>query len=125
MASATDLRQAAGQVFDNLFALWTLGDNRLKNALAGFAADSLVIFPDAEPVGRPLGNWGIFMSSFADLMPSFGITIPPSKIPYEQLVTATDYVYRICWLGARPTSESPQITLVQQAALLAAYNARF
>jgi hypothetical protein len=125
MAFAVDLRQAAGQAFDNLFALWVLGENRLKNALAAFSTDVGPIFPDSEPVGRPLGNWTIFMASLAATMPSFGITIPPSKIPYEQLVLATDYVYRICWLGAGPTSESPQITLAQENALLAAYNARF
>lgn len=125
MAFAVDLRQAAGQSFDNLFALFILGDNQLKNALAAFSEDALPIFPDSEPVGRPVGNWAIIMASLAATMPSFSITIPPSKIPYEQLVAASDYVYRICWLAARPTSESPQITLAQQDALLAAYNARF
>jgi hypothetical protein len=125
MASAADLTQAAGQAFDNLFPLWAAGDNLLKSALALFAEDVLPIFPDPDPVGRPLGNWAIFMSSLANLMPTVAIVVPPTKIEYEQLVLATDYVYRICWIGSRPTPGAPAITSGQQAALLAAYNARF
>lgn len=123
MALAVDLRQAAGLTFDNLFALWAAGNNELKDALTTFAALTLPIFPDADPTGRPLANWAIFIGSLANQMQSFSLAIPPLRVPYEQLLTGADYVYRICWLGFKPTTKSPQITIPQQDALLAAYNA--
>lgn len=122
MATATTLPHAAGQAFDNLFALWAAGNNQLKNALAGFSALVLPIFPDAEPVGRPVGNWAILMSSLAFQMPPFST---PQRVPYEQLVAAANYVYKTCWLAARATPSAPAVTNAQQTALLAAYNASF
>lgn len=123
MATAANLPQAAGQSFTNLFALWDVGGNSFKNAVAAFAAALLPVFADADATGRPLANWLVLIASIAAQMPS---GTPPTKVDYTIFfVTANDYVYRICWLGAKPSPQSPQITTAQQTALLAAYNANF
>lgn len=122
MATATDLQEAAGQSFHNLFVLWAPGGNNLRTAVAAFAAALLPVFPNSDAVGRPIAAWLILIASLAQQMPS---VTAPTQIQYELLVTAADYVYRICWLGAKPTPGSPNITSAQQTALLVAYNANF
>ena len=122
MATASTLQEAAGQSFENLFLLWIGGDDGLKDALAAFAAAVLPIFPDQDPTGRPLSDWATVIFALSARIPSVSLL---EKTPYENLVFASDYVYRICWLGARPTPESPAISAGQQALLLAAYNAAF
>jgi len=122
MATAADLPQAAGQSFDNLFQLWTPGGDTLKSALAAFATTLLPTFLEQDTVGRPIANWLIAIAAQAQQMPS---VVAPAQVPYTMLQTSADYVYRICWLGAKATSDSPQITNAQQTALLTAYNANF
>lgn len=123
MATAASLPQAAGQSFDNLFALWEVGGNTLKNALLAFANAVLPVFPDADATGRPIANWLTLVASIATQMPSLTV---PNKADYTVFfVTANDYVYRLCWLAAKPSPQSPQITGAQQAAVLTAYNANF
>jgi hypothetical protein len=126
MATAVDLPQAAGQSFENLFTLWTGGGNSLRNALAAFTSSLLPLFPDQDTIGRPIADWLTLIGAAAQLMPGVA---PLVTIPFEQLVTAADYVYRICWLGAGVTATlgvpPPQITTAQRTALLAAYNLNF
>ncbi len=122
MATAANLTQAAGQSFNNLFAIWETGGNTLRTKLTAFEASLLPLFPDQAPVGRPIANWLVLIASSAANIPS---VVAPALIPYEQLVTAADYIYRICWLAAKPTAQSPAITTAQQTAILAAYNLNF
>lgn len=123
MATATTLEEAAGQSFTNLVALWTPGGNVFRDAIAAFAADLLPLFEDQNTVGRPIANWLTTIAAIAFQMPS---VIAPAQVDYGQFfVTANDYVYRMCWLAARPSPLSPAITNAQQTAILAAYNARF
>lgn len=123
MATAATLPQAAGQSFDNLFALWVAGGNTLRSALAAFAAALLPTFPDQDQVARPIADWLTIIAATAQQMPSL---TAPSKVDYTLLfVPANDYVYRICWLAAKPSVNSPDITTAQQTAVLAAYNANF
>jgi hypothetical protein len=122
MATAANLTQAAGQSFNNLFAIWELGGNTLRTKLTAFEVALLPIFPDQTPVGRPIANWLVLIASSATQLPS---VTAPTKIPYEQLVTVADYIYRICWLAAKPSPSSPNISTAQQTAILAAYNSNF
>jgi hypothetical protein len=122
MASATDLPQAAGQSFHNLFTLWLPGGDALQSAVAAFADTLLPTFPDGETVGRPIADWLVLIASIAQQMPS---VTAPDQVPYGQLAAAADYVYRICWLAAKPTPQAPAISNAQQAAILTAYNANF
>lgn len=119
MASATTLSQAAGQSFDNLFALWAGVPTALKSALVQFSSSVLSIFPESDQVGHPLADWGIVIASLSRQPTS------SFRPPQEFLTVAVDYVYRICWLGAKPTASAPSITETQRSALLAAYNASF
>lgn len=122
MATAVSLAQAAGQSFDNLFALWSPGGDGLRTAVLAFATNLLPVFPDSDVVSRPIASWLILIQSFGTQMAS---VTAPAQVPYEQLVAVANYVYRICWLGAKPTPQSPNITTAQQTALLAQYNANF
>ena len=124
MAAATTLEEAAGQSFTDLFALWESGADALKTAVTAFDTVLLPDFPDDDVVGRPISSWLILIASLAARMPT-GTEPGAIVVPYGQLVTAADYVYRICWLGAKATPTSPNITTAQQTALLAAYNANF
>jgi hypothetical protein len=122
MATAANLPQAAGQSFDNLFSIWQPGGNTLRTKVTAFEVALLPLFPDQDDVGRPIANWLVLIASSASQMPS---VTAPAQIPYEQLVTAADYVYRICWLAAKSTPQSPAISTAQQTAILTAYNANF
>ena len=118
MATAANLEQAAGQSQDNLFTLWLPQTNALRNALLAFMTDLLPVFPDGDVTGRPVANWLVLIGSLASQMP-----VGP---PYDQLVTAVDYIYRCCWLSAGVFGPTPlPITNAQRAAVLASYNARF
>ena len=125
MATATTLEEAAAQSFDNLYALWAVGNNDLKTATSGFATLALAIFLDSDAKARPLANWSTLIAALGFRMPTLVVAIPPDRLEYGLLVTAVDYVYRICWIAARPTPQSPAISVSQQTALLAAYNASF
>lgn len=130
MATATSLDQAAGQAFENLFPIWTVGNNILRFRLISFAQDALTIFPVADANGTPIANWAVLITGLAAAMPQVVITIPPILVPYDQLVTAADYVSRICFLasGGALFSQSvlpPNITNAQRNALLDSYNAQF
>ena len=119
MATAANLKQAAGQAFDNLFPLWSGGGTTLQDALARFARAVLLIFPDSNVVGRPVADW-------ATVIAAFSVSVEPTFFPNLQVLTpAADYVYRICWIATGATAESPVISAPDQAALLAAYNAAF
>jgi len=123
MATAATLPQAAGQSFDNLFALWVAGGNTFRNAIAAFAAALLPTFPDQDATGSPIADWLTIIAATAEQMPS---VIAPAKVDYSLFfVPSNDYVYRICWLAAKPSPDSPNISAGQQAAVLAAYNANF
>jgi len=122
MAGASDLPEAAGLSFANLFTLWKLGGSDMKDAIAAFADDLLPVFPDSDVVSRPLASWLILIASLAVQIPVVG---PGEALPYASLNAAADYVYRICWLGAKPTPQCPDITNAQQAAILLAYNSAF
>jgi len=124
MATATTLQEAAGEAFANLFELWKFGAAALKTAVTQFEAELLPVFPDSDVVARPIASWLILIASLATQMPS-GTEPGVIVVPYGELVTAADYVYRICWLGAKPTPECPAITSAQQTAILDAYNAAF
>lgn len=123
MATAATLAQAAGQSFDNLFALWVAGGNTFANALAAFATTLLPLFPDQSVVSRPTANWLTIILATVEQMPA--VTAPATVDYFLFFIPANDYVYRLCWLAARPTAESPAITVAQQNAILAAYNANF
>lgn len=122
MATATTLRHAAGQSFVNLFTIWQPGGIALRTKVGLFASSLLPVFPDGDPVGRPIAAWLILIGSSGTTMPT---VVAPAQIPYEQLVTVADYVYRICWLAAKPSTASPNISTAQQTAVLAAYNLNF
>jgi len=124
MAAAATLEEAAGQAFDNLFELWKFGASALKDAVTQFEEALLPTFPESDAVGLPIAAWLIVIASLAEQMPPEaepGVVV----VPYGDLVAAADYVYRICWLGAKPTPTSPDITTAQQTALLLAYNTNF
>ncbi len=122
MATASTLPIAAGQSFDNLFTIWLAGGNTLRTKVTAFETALLLVFPDQAPVGRPIANWLVLLASVATQMPS---VTAPAKIPFEQLVTVADYIYRVCWLAAKPSPASPNISTAQQTAVLAAYNLNF
>lgn len=122
MATASDLAEAAGQSFANLFALWQPGGDDLRSAVIAFAQDLLPEFPESDVVGRPIASWLVLIASASQTMPD---ATAPAQIPYGMLARVADYVYRICWLGAKPTPESPDISTEQQAAILASYNDNF
>lgn len=122
MAGASTLAEAAGQAFANLFTLWKLGGTDMKDALTTFEVDLLPVFPDSDVVSRPLASWLILIASLSVRIPVVG---PGEALPYASLNAAADYVYRICWLGAKPTPQCPDITVAQQNALLLAYNTAF
>lgn len=123
MAAAANLEQAAGQSFDNLFALWVAGGNTFKTKVAAFASALLPTFPNSDVTGRPIANWLTLIAGVAFTMPSVGAGV---QVDYNGFFIPTnDYIYRICWLAAKPTSLSPNITPAQQAAVLTAYNANF
>ncbi len=123
MATAANLPVAAGQSFDNLFALWLAGGNTFRTALATFAAQLLPVFLDSDQVGRPVANWLTLIAGLASQMPS---ETAPAAVDYSTyFVPANDYIYRVCWLAAIASPLSPQITTAQQTAVLTAYNAHF
>jgi transglutaminase-like putative cysteine protease len=105
-----------------LFVIWTPGGNSFRTKLLAFATSLLPVFPDQDPVGRPLAGWLILIDSAATRMP---LVTAPVQVPYEQLVAVADYMYRICWLAAKPSPTSPNISTAQQTAILAAYNLNF
>lgn len=120
MASASSLTQAAGQTFNNLFAKWTAGT--LKTNLVAFSGPAVLAeFPEQAPTNHPISNWLVLISSLAFNMESGNSFL---FVPYEQVVTATTYVYRICWMGEKLNTQT-SISGAQAAALLAAYNAAF
>jgi hypothetical protein len=88
--------------------------------LSTFVDALLPVFQEQDIVTHPISNWLILIDATATLMTT---GVPPP--PYEQLVTAADYVYRVCWVAAEPTADSPRTTPTQRAAILAAYNAAF
>lgn len=123
MPTAATLPQAAGQSFVNLFNLWQAGGNAFKTSVAGFAAQLLPVFPDQEPVGRPIANWLTAIAAIAFQMPS---GVAPTKVDYATFfVTANEYIYRLCWLASKSSPQSPDITPTQQQAVLDTYNSFF
>lgn len=122
MAAAATLQQAAGQSFDNLYALWLLHGNTFRNRIRQFCATLLPVFPDQETVGRPIANWLTVLAALAQVMPDQTLL---TSVDYAQFfVPANDYLYRLCWLAAG-LSGSPSITTAQRNAILAEYNAVF
>ncbi len=119
MATATTLEEAAGQTFFNLLSKWITGT--VKTNLVAFAAAALPVFPEDDQNNHPVGNWASVIGSQAALMPAGNSY---TNVPYQQVVTATDYVYRICWMASQLDTQS-SISGAQAAALLAAYNAAF
>lgn len=117
MAAAVNLVQAAGQTYQNLFP-WYL-NNTLKTRLTTFWNAILPTFPDQEPNSRPVADWLVLIASLADQMPTM-----VNSVPFASFDVATNYVYRLCYIGNFLTSRS-LITPAQGAALLAAYNAAF
>ncbi len=112
MATATTLAQAAGQAFDNLHIRWL--SNSLKGALTTFCQTTLDTFPEAQPDFHPVSNWLVLISGFA-------VTLPTTNVPINQLTTAAQYVYRLCWMASFLQS-SGQISTTQANFLLASYN---
>lgn len=119
MATATTLEEAAGQTFQNLLNKWITGT--LKVDLTAFAAAVLPDFPEQIRANHPIGNWASVIGCQSALMAAGN---SHTQVPYQQVVVATDYVYRICWMGSQLAAQG-SITTAQRDALLADYNAAF
>lgn len=123
MGTALNLTQAAGQSFVNLRNVWVPGGNLFRTSVGGFGAQLLPVFPDQEPVGRPIANWLTLITAIASQMPS---VVAPTQVDYAlYFVPSNDYIYRLCWLASKPSPLSPQITSAQQTAILNTYNTFF
>ena len=113
MATATSLAQAAGQAFDNLHIRWLA--NGLKSVLTLFWENTLATFPESQQDANPVSDWLTLIAALAAPMPA-------TNVPIEQLTTAAEYVYRLCWMASFLQS-SGGITNTQANFLLASYNA--
>lgn len=119
MATAADLEEAAGQATDNLSAKWVAGT--LKTNLTAFYTALLPTFPESERASHPISNWLILIASITAKMEAGNSFL---VVPYTDLVTAANYVYRLCWMTNQLNVETV-ITGAQAAAVLAAYNTNF
>jgi hypothetical protein len=115
MAAAATLLEAAGIAYDNLYVKWQL--NQLKIRLTNFCSGVSPSFPDSDVNGRPIGNWLIPIRALAQDIPAVGVQL-------DDLTTAAQQIYRICYLGSQ-LEASGQITPAQAAALLLQYNGNF
>lgn len=115
MPAAANLQVAAVDAFDNLHTLW-LADT-LKAKLTAFNISTLAIFPQEDPNNHPCSNWAVLLYGLSDQMPL-------ANVPYDGLITAADWVYRLCWVADRLDTDG-LITAAQATALLAAYNLQF
>jgi len=113
MAVAITLAQAAGQAFDNLNVRFL--SNAMKSALTLFWKNTINIFPDSDVNSHPVSNWLTVIAALADQMPS-------ANVPLEQLTSASEAVYRLCWMASFLQSVA-LITNAQAASLLSFYNA--
>ena len=113
MATAVSLSQAAGQAFDNLHIRWLA--NQMKSTLTIFASTALPTFPEADPSSNPVSNWLTLIAALAAPMAA-------TNVPIEQLTTAAQFVYRLCWVASFLQAQGG-ITNTQATFLLATYNA--
>jgi len=116
MAAAATLPDAASDAFANLRTLW-LADT-LKTKLTAFCRAVLPEFPQSEDNSHPVSNWAVLIYALASQMPA-------SNVTYDDLITAADEVYRICWITNQLGVEQTQISGAQAAFVLATYNAQF
>lgn len=116
MATAPDLPTAANDSFDDLHTLWLA--NTLKTQLTAFCRTLLPDFDQQNINGHPVSNWLILILALATQMPS-------TNVSYDNLITAADQVYRICWVTQQLGNVQTLITTAQATAVLAQYNAKF
>jgi hypothetical protein len=112
---ASDLPEAAGLAYDNLFTNWQLGP-QFYVAMISFAGDLGDLFPDENVNARPIMNWALKMAAFATL-----IFPDVSNEKLEELNEAAGLVYRACWV-AQHLADQGLITAPQAAAVLLSYN---
>ena len=117
MTVAATLPIAATIAAENLYTLWAA--NTLKTKATSFWQSLVAVFPDQDVTSHPVSNWLILIAALADQMPA-------TSVPYGNLNTMIDYVYRICFVTSGLNTQTPkQVTNTQAAALLAAYNLQF
>jgi hypothetical protein len=90
MPPATNLQEAAGFAYDNMFVWWGLGGGQLKLRLTGFLNGVNPEFPEDTPNNRPVSNWFALLKALVETMPS-------PRPDLEGFNQAVQYIYRICW----------------------------
>ncbi len=111
---ATDLIDAAGRSYDNLFVKWQL--NLLGNSMATFNLQVSNTFNDNVANDRPVGNFCILMRALISEWPAGAFQPDLNKLD-----ECANLVYRVCWATNQMFVQS-LITLAQYNAVLAAYN---
>jgi len=112
--AAVDLPTAANDSFDDLHTHWLA--NTLKSALVAFYTPLLVTFPQQQQGAHPCSNWLVLIAALASEMPN-------TNVAYQDLITAADFMYRMCWITQQLGNVQTQITGAQATAVLTQYNA--
>lgn len=115
MAAAANLFQAGQQSWVNLSPLATAGTLRTK--LLTFVSTIAPSFTQGAPGDHPVANWIAILWAFAQ-------TMSATAGHWDQLRIATDYLYRLCFMGEQSNSQG-LITPTQYNLVLATYNAQF
>jgi hypothetical protein len=109
-----NLINAAKISFEDLYTLWLGGT--IKARLTAFWKAINPIFDANTPNDEPCGNWVELIAALATEMSSVSVT-------FDDMNSAAQYVYRLCWLTNQLNAQTPQlVTNAQAAAVLAAYN---
>ena len=117
MTVAVSLPDAAVIAADNLYTLFIGGT--LKAKATAFWQAIQPTFPEQEVDSHPCSNWLVLIANTADQM-------PVANVPYRDLDTMINYVYRLCFVADQLNSQTPKLVSNAQAtALLAAYNLEF
>jgi hypothetical protein len=120
MPPALNLPSAAADSYNNLHTKWQA--NTLDTALTSFWQATTATFPEEIIKNHPVSNWLTVIASLAANMPG-------GVVPYSDLITAAQYVYRICWMthalfiqgqiNAAQATTGPNSILVQYNATIA------
>lgn len=117
MTVAVSLPDAAVIAADNLYTLYIGGT--LKTKSTAFWQSIQDTFPEQQVDSHPVSNWLTLIANTADQM-------PVANVPYRDLDSMIEFVYRLCFVASQLNSQTPKlVSNVQAAALLAAYNAQF
>lgn len=117
MAVAANLIDAANKTPQNLRALWEASTLQAKMIAFWQAVND--DFDDSIPNDRPIGAWLAIIAAFAPTIQDYDNPVAQGSI--TTFSTSVDYIYRLFKFAGL----YPLLTVPQDTALLAAYNAQF